>query len=572
MSSLRLVLMVPSDLNSPVREYDRSSPYKNLVLANDDTEDWSACDDAKLRRRVQNRLNQRAKRKRKGLDKVDEPTQTKAISCQASKSIAPATSGVVEIPRSVDHLRGLSPSLESAICRKMFYTAYTTVWPSILPGRGKALLQSCLQDPLLMDATLSRLAKVLMARTQNQENIQLLCETQSRIIPQIREDVANKRFTDTVLTTMMTISAETACDPTAQGNLKLFATGFIHKLGALEVHGCLTYDTRQYDLYKRLVIERGGIDSFVVPNNREYVLMMDLLHVSRTLSKPNFELPRLYQDAISFRLAEARSPDLEVDAFSVAAGKLKETLLDTKLICNLFDQFVSRPYAKLGAIVSYRNLLLYRLLSLPRDIPANEICRLAMLVVAFGSTYPMPLLEPSRIAGHALAVRIIDPAYTKGEDDAFLFWVCMLGMMAVATGGGTNPAELAYQHVLTSLIPRLELTTWEEARTLLRRYIWPEAICDGGGLTIWLRCIEGMAKEQACVVKAIGIVGADEHTLSLRTGDQDVAIQDKCHDTWMKCWPRDRLTGDETLAMKEFQYAIVRALAQLFTLAPEASQ
>ena len=150
MSSLRLVLMVPSDLNSPLREYDRSSPYKNLVLANDDTEDWSACDDAKLRRRVQNRLNQRAKSKlglphdqwvyasspsllyafsytrhtgkRKGLDKADEPAQSRAIACQAPKSIATATSGVVEIPRSVDHLRGLSPSLESAICRKMFYT------------------------------------------------------------------------------------------------------------------------------------------------------------------------------------------------------------------------------------------------------------------------------------------------------------------------------------------------------------------------------------------------------------------------------------------------------------------
>ena len=63
MASMRLVLMVPSDLNSPVREIDRSSPYKNLVLAHDDTEDWSACDDAKMRRRVQNRLNQRAKSK-----------------------------------------------------------------------------------------------------------------------------------------------------------------------------------------------------------------------------------------------------------------------------------------------------------------------------------------------------------------------------------------------------------------------------------------------------------------------------------------------------------------------------
>ncbi|KAK8033693.1 hypothetical protein PG991_003091 [Apiospora marii] len=475
MSSLRLVLMVPRDLNSPVREYDRSSPYKNLVLANDDTEDWSACDDAKLRRRVQNRLNQRAKRKRKGLDKADEPAQTKAISCQASKSIAPAASGVVEIPRSVDHLRGLSPSLESAICRKMFYTAYTTVWPSILPGGGKALLQSCLQDPLLMDATLARLAKVLMARTQNQE-----------------KHVAKKRFTDTVLTTMMTISAESAFDPTAQGNLKLFATGFIVKLGALEVHGRLTYDARQYDLYKRLLIERGGIDSFMVPNNREYVLMMDLLHVSRTLSTPNFELPRLYQNAISSRLAEARPPDLEVDAFGVAAGKLKEALLDTKLVCSLFGQFVTRPSATLGAIVSYRNLLLYRLLSLPRDIPADEICRLALLVVAFGSTYPMPILEPSRIAAHALATRVVDPAYTKGKDDVFLFWACMLGMMAVATRGGASPAELAYRQVLTSLIARLELTTWEEARTLLRRYIWPEAICDGGGLTVWLRCVEGV--------------------------------------------------------------------------------
>lgn len=370
--------------------------------------------------------------------------------------------------------------------------AYTTVWPSILPGGGKALLQSCLQDPLLMDATLARLAKVLMARTQNQENIQLLCETQSRIIPQIREDVAKKRFTDTVLTTMMTISADTAYDPTAQGNLKLFATGFIVKLGALEVHGCLTYDARQYDLYKRLLIERGGIDSFVVPNNREYVLMMDLLHVSRTLSKPNFELPRLYQDAISFRLAEARSLDLEVDAFGVAAGNLKEALLDTKLVCSLFDQFVSRPSATLGAIVSYRNLLLYRLLSLTSDVPAEEICRLAMLVVAFGSTYPMPLLEPSRIAAHALAARVVDPAYTRDKDDAFLFWACMLGMMAAATCGGVNPAEMAYRQPLTSLITRLQLKTWEEARTLLRRYIWPEAICDGGGLTIWLRCMAGV--------------------------------------------------------------------------------
>lgn len=63
MATLRLVLMVPSDLSSPMREIDRASPYKNLVLANDDTEDWSACDDAKLRRRVQNRLNQRAKSK-----------------------------------------------------------------------------------------------------------------------------------------------------------------------------------------------------------------------------------------------------------------------------------------------------------------------------------------------------------------------------------------------------------------------------------------------------------------------------------------------------------------------------
>ncbi|KAK8043020.1 hypothetical protein PG994_013503 [Apiospora phragmitis] len=496
MSSLRLILMVPSDPNSPVREYDRSSPYKNLVLANDDTEDWSACDDAKLRRRVQNRLNQRAKRKRKGSDKPDQPARTKAIICQSPTSIAPATStndGVIEIPRSVDHLRGLSPSLESPICRKMFYTAYTTIWPSLLPGGGKGLLQSCLQDPLLMDATLSRLAKVLMARTQNQENIELLCETQSRIIPRIREDVAKKRFSDTVLTTMMTISAETGYESTAHENLKLFRTGFVVKLGALEVHGCLTYDTKQYDLYKRILVDRGGIDSFVVPNNREYILMMDLLHVSRTLSRPNFELPRLYHDVIRTKFTEARPPDLEVDAFGVAAGKLKEMLLDTKLLCSLFNRFVGRPDATLGAIVSYRNLLLHRLLSLPSDVPADEISRLAMLVVAFGSTYPMPMLEPSRIAAHALAARVVDPAYTTGKDDAFLFWACVLGMMAVATRGGVTPAELAYRHMLTSLIARLELTTWEEARTLLRRYIWPKNICDGGGLTIWLRCTEGIS-------------------------------------------------------------------------------
>ncbi|KAK6827442.1 TfdA family Taurine catabolism dioxygenase TauD [Apiospora arundinis] len=496
MASLRLVLMVPSDLNSPVREYDRSTPFKNLVLANDDTEDWSACDDAKMRRRVQNRLNQRAKRKRKGSDKSDEATGAQAVVRLGRKPIAAATplkNTTFEIPRSVDQLRGLSPSLESAICRKMFYTAYTSVWPTILPGGGKALMQSCLQDPLLMDATLARLAKVLMARTQHhQENVQLLCETQSRLIPHIREEVAQKRFSDNVLTTMMTISAETAYDPYTAETLNFFKTGFIVKLGALEVHGCLTYETKQYDLYKRLLLERGGIDSFAVPGNREFVLMMDLLHVSRTLSKPNFELPRLYRDVISNKFVASRPPDLEVDAFgTIATGDLKEALLDTKLTCTLFDRFVSKPDATLGAIVSYRNLLLHRLLSLPRDVPANEICRLGMLVVAFGSTYPVPIIQPSRRAAHALVSRLADPACRAGQDDGFLFWACILGMMAVATRRGVSMAEGMYRHYLISLIARLELRTWEEARTLLRRYIWPESICDGGGLTIWIRCTKG---------------------------------------------------------------------------------
>lgn len=342
-----------------------------------------------------------------------------------------------------------------------------------------------------MDSTLARLAKVLMARTQHQhENVQLLCETQSRIIPWIREEVAQKRFSDTVLTTMMTISAETAYDPSAPENLRLFETGLIVKLGALEVHGCLTYETKQYDLYKRLLIGRGGIDSFATPSNREFVLMMDLLHVSRTLSRPSFELPRLYRDAIRHKLTESRSPDLEINEFGVAApNELKEALLDTKLTCSLFDRFVSKPDATLGAIVSYRNLLLHRLLSLPRDVPANEICRLAMLVVTFGSTYPMPILEPSRTAAHELIARVVDPACVVGKEDAFLFWACLLGMMAVATRGGVSPAELAYHHILTSLITRLEIASWEDARTLLRRYIWPERICDNGGFTVWLRCV-----------------------------------------------------------------------------------
>ncbi|KAK8119910.1 uncharacterized protein PG998_004536 [Apiospora kogelbergensis] len=320
-----------------------------------------------------------------------------------------------------------------------------------------------------MDSTLARLAKVLMARTQHQhENVQLLCETQSRIIPWIREEVAQKRFSDTVLTTMMTISAETAYDPSAPENLRLFETGLIVKLGALEVHGCLTYETKQYDLYKRLLIGRGGIDSFATPSNREFVLMMDLLHVSRTLSRPSFELPRLYRDAIRHKLTESRPPDLEIDEFGVAApNELKEALLDTKLTCSLFDRFVTSP----------------------RDVPANEICRLAMLVVTFGSTYPMPILEPSRTAAHELIARVVDPACVVGKEDAFLFWACLLGMMAVATRGGVSPAELAYHHILTSLITRLEIASWEDARTLLRRYIWPERICDNGGFTVWLRCV-----------------------------------------------------------------------------------
>ncbi|KAH8901183.1 hypothetical protein GQ53DRAFT_800743 [Thozetella sp. PMI_491] len=240
----------------------------------------------------------------------------------------------------------------------------------------------------------------------------------------------------------------------------------------------LSQSTPQIGRFKSLGIEQlGGLDL-------EGQLETDLIRASIKLGHPS---PfRLVLEDLNAR----RRPLTSMLLFRVNKH-FKEILLDLRLCCKLLDEMYDRISAgcprKDGMLAYYRDIVQYRLLSLPCGCTEMEIARLASLVFTYGVTHPMVRPEPLRKAVRLLSQSLRMQRYTYGQSAEFLFWAAMVGAL------GTNPEaeeEALFQYFVDEISAsrkRLNLSTWQSAVAVLKGFIWLDRACNEGARIIWTK-------------------------------------------------------------------------------------
>jgi len=152
-----------------------------------------------------------------------------------------------------------------------------------------------------------------------------------------------------------------------------------------------------------------------------------------------------------------------------------------ELVSLYCDASASTP--RLEVIAAHRNLIQYRLLSREAGSGQSELCRVVALIFSYGVIYPFPNPEPMALLVSRLEMVIQEVTV----DCELLLWALVIGGIGAAR---TSP-EAWYIKELIKLRRRMNLRSWNEAKMILRDYLWLDRACDQGALELWLCVSEG---------------------------------------------------------------------------------
>ncbi|KZL75535.1 hypothetical protein CT0861_11682 [Colletotrichum tofieldiae] len=501
-------------------------------------ETWQGVADAKLRRKLQNRLNQRLSRKRKATEReviaqalaarhdnsaaIPRPILPKPV-LQSSDADEPAlaaqqvnessrlgeniinvghshgaasqqTLGApTTLPRGISTFFAAYPDLLDPHFLRIFQFTITSLLPTVgyQTAAGEplqaALCRAAMSDPLVFHAVLVGGASQLTFRTRSIEDNRVLLKAESQIARTVHLQLSagTTTISDTVLFAIMSMALKQNTYLLSLAPKDRYAGDFdtpVKSFGGLDWMGLIDMAPDHTAMWMYLLKARDASLSDKVPGLIDYLQATDLLRASALLQKPRMEM----QEAFRFLADEAAAirPDTsEADAFHVEAH-FKNIILDIRICCQLIDTFLGGEHpisSETSRFIHYRNLVLYRLLSLPPGV--SEMCRLTILIFNYGVLYPFP--DPRLLwkLTRQLAAILSDSEYTPNEDVGCLLWSAVIGGIAAA---GTIIYD-SFVASVSTFASVLGLDEWSDTVDLLQSFVWQERACGIGGRALWAR-------------------------------------------------------------------------------------
>ncbi|KAK8011131.1 hypothetical protein PG990_010096 [Apiospora arundinis] len=500
----------------------------------DSADDWTGLSSSQLRRKIQNRLNQRACRHRKASSTRRPGTKNSTSSTEPARNIREVALGdrrscvcgrhtpgqtcaasgfgdLLSAPApSLDNLQDYSPVLKDEGNRKMFYLAAQHIFPILseryFPSNEKMTnltFRLNMTEPVVLELTIGGMAEWSLLRQYSPAIEEIRCKSAMRLIRLVRDGLHQQE------------SAGVVSDAT-----------LIDHLGVHENLAHYEFAKEQWAAFLYCLNMRGGIENVDLQGGSESFTLADNVNAAVTGKAPTIGLCKPFRHVLQTWLPQVRSPLTEVAAFPVD-DEFKELLLDLRLCCQEIDEYAIRvkklgDTGSTGMVVPYQNIVQHRLMSRKQRnsgdsdssnssvSSAEDICRAAVLVFTLGVTFPLPRADPLAHAAADLgrAMRRSNSS-SKNHTRPFLFWSAVLG--AIATGAaeagaspgvGNENAKL-YRFFLDQtrrLRGELGLTTWDSAKAMLKTFVWLDKACDEGAWKVWtqsLRPSQNTAGKQA---------------------------------------------------------------------------
>ncbi|OQV02615.1 hypothetical protein CLAIMM_07774 [Cladophialophora immunda] len=444
-------------------------------------EDWGGLSDARARRRLQNRLNQRSYRRRRAAERAArrasaacsphkpvplaprEPVPTahqkgKVIET-ASKRDAPCPEnplGRVQVDlcsqtvlqQTTSPVPGCAVLLSNPQVRRVHHYALTTLWPSFRhhsletdESLTSAFFHLSMVDDLLLNSFVWTAALVMSMHLPQTavDNDAVMFTCQNRAVQSIREHIERNEISDSVIFAVLGLTIRDTNPRVAmQERGDDCFGGFdppLRSLGWIQYFSHFRWTPSHIRAAKSLVAARGGLQHITTPGVAEQIQSTDILQASLSLGRPHFALCRLYQHVLDNHVRMIRPPRERLNEAFPALGDVdfKDLLLDMRMYCRDLDRVAAEsgvsasgddadlvPASVAWETHVYRNLIQYRLLRLPRyESPEEELCRLGAMVFSYGVIFPVARPEPSRALVKQLRTALGDHVFcpSTAKDD-----------------------------------------------------------------------------------------------------------------------------------------------------------
>ncbi|KAI8623429.1 hypothetical protein F5Y19DRAFT_458599 [Xylariaceae sp. FL1651] len=498
---------------------------------------WLETTDLKLRRKLQNRINQRLCRGRKASKGLQSSAPREASRLRSTQRLllpkgSKGTSGVCtldthvpgcssldptshlccsdvtsgkavagpgpsmqsgwreSVPASIDPLEAIQPALTEIHTKRIFHYTLQTLLPTLgaktLSGEilPIALFREAIRDPLVFQATIVGGAGRRVTYTHSQEDYQTFLRAQSSTAKAIREALGANRVTDGLLFAIMALSLRPNVYAASLSPDKRYQGAFdspVKEVGGLTWLGLIELAPEHANMLLYLLKARQKSPIKFSPGLAEYLQLADLLQASLTLSQPQMELTDSYKSVLVHEARDIRLPKSEASAFRVGEY-FKDIILDMKLCCRLIQTFTGKMSfdSETSRFVQYRDLIQYRLLKLPRS--HDTTCRLAVMIFSFGVLFPVPDPRPMQRLISELHDILLGPGATTCDDDEeLLLWAAFVG----GIGAAEVEVRRAFAGLVSRYATRLGIEEWDAVVSVLKRFLWLECACEVGGKALW---------------------------------------------------------------------------------------
>ncbi|KAJ9624353.1 hypothetical protein H2204_010806 [Knufia peltigerae] len=433
------------------------------------------------------------------------------------------------IKQPLDHFNYHHPSpscaaiLENGHVRRIHHYAATTLWPAfghqILSSNetlASAFFRLSMTDDLLLNSFIWPAAlEMSLHCPASPENDAIMLTCQNRSLCRVRMHIENDTVNDSVIFAVLafTISATNPGrvrneiprkrdEEEREGSCFGLFDPPLRSLGWLDYFSHFRWAEAHVSALRRLVFARGDLDVITTPGIAEQVQSTDILQASLGLKKPNFALCQLYRHVLLHQVSVVRPPRERASVFfPEGAGQdddddneeIKDLLLDMKMYCRLLDTGSGNPATSSSSSSSswethvYRNLIQYRLLLLPESTGHTELCRLAILIFAYGVIYPLARPEPLKVLIGRLRRRLeSDEARVStctSKRTEFLLWVAVMG--AMGAGHSNADDEAFFISLVRTILMHLQIPSLVSLKAVMMEFLWLGPACDQGALELW---------------------------------------------------------------------------------------
>ncbi|OAG35398.1 hypothetical protein AYO21_10408 [Fonsecaea monophora] len=358
------------------------------TAARREEDDWTGLSDARIRRRIQNRLNQRTYRLRRAAERAAEQASAtcspQTLVPLAPKEVVPAADPEIKVNQMQSkrddsfhnvarHQVTLSPQpvlcrisssepactalLANPKVRRVYDYTVKTLWPSFKhhsletnESLTSAFLHLSLVDELLLNSFIwtAAMAMSMHLRHTASDNETVMFTCQNKAVQGIREHIARNEVSDSVIFGVLALTIRDTNPHVAvqeAAGEDCFG-GFdppLRSLGWIQYFSHFRWTPSHIRATIALVAARGGLRGVTMPGIAEQIQSTDLLQASLSIRRPYFTLCRLYQHVLDNHVKLIRPPRERLDeAFpAIADAEFKDLLLDMRMYCRELDRVVA---------------------------------------------------------------------------------------------------------------------------------------------------------------------------------------------------------------------------------------